>query len=525
MIEQVKGQLNIESLSHREGPFAVRADAADGSIVLAVDRMAQRQICWTLRNGELHTAARATDLADATTPLDLQAIFDYVYFHVIPSPRTIFQGVQRLPAGHYAAFKDGKVTVQPYWSPVFSPGPANFESLRAEFRLLLRTAVERQFVAGSTPACYLSGGTDSSTVAGLLCEVAGEAAHAYSIGFEAEGYDEMAYARIAARRFGVHHHEHYVTPADLVQGIPLVAAHFDQPFGNSSAVPAYFCALRAREDGMTRLLAGDGGDELFGGNDRYAKQRVFSYYDRVPSWLRALGDPLLLNPVAESMPLLRKGGSYVRQARVPLPDRLQTYNLLNRLGPDEVFTPALLAHVDTQGPAKQQRELWAWPRRASLLDRNLAFDWRYTLAENDLPKVLGSASLAGMEARFPLIDTGLLEFSMRLPEAYKLRGRTLRWFFKEALRGFLPDEIISKRKHGFGLPFGVWLRHDDRLRSLADDALRSLAGRGFIRPAFVISLLDQRTSEHAAYFGEMVWIMMMLEHWLRRHAPDFRLAA
>ncbi len=511
-------------LASVHGDFAIALPQPDGSVLMAVDRFGTQSLCWTVSEGRLRVAAQATDLAPPGSALDPQALFDYVYFHVIPSPRTVFRDVHCLPAGHCAVFKGGKVSVQPYWSPAFAPEPGDFEPLRDEFRALLRKSVQRQFDAGSMPACYLSGGTDSSTVAGLLCEVAGQPAHAYSIGFEAEGYDEMAYARIAAKRFGVHHHEYYVTPADLLQGIPLVAAHYDQPFGNSSAVPAYFCALRAREDGVTRMLAGDGGDELFGGNVRYAKQRVFSYYERVPGWLRALGDPLLLNPLAESLPVLRKGASYIRQARVPLPDRLQTYNLLDRLGPGQVFTPALLAQVDVQGPARQQREVWAWPRQASVLDRNLAFDWRYTLAENDLPKVVGTASLAGVQVGFPLIDAELLAFSMRLPESYKLRGRTLRWFFKEALRGFLPDEIITKSKHGFGLPFGVWMRRHDGLRTLADDALRGLAARGFVQPAFVSTLLDQRTAEHAGYYGEMVWILMMLEHWLRRHAPDYRLA-
>lgn len=522
--QQLAARPGHDWLPSVQGDFAFAVRRADGSLLLAVDRFGVQPLCWTLRDGRLHVASRAVDLAAvAGSGLDPQALLDYVYFHMIPSPRTVFAGVQRLPAGHCAVFRDGEVTVQPYWTPEFRPGPAEFEPLRDEFRALLRRAVERQFDAGRLPACYLSGGTDSSTVAGLLCEATQQPVHAYSIGFEAEGYDEMAYARIAARRYGVQHHEYYVTPDDLLHGIPRVAAHFDQPFGNSSAVPAYFCALRAREDGATRLLAGDGGDELFGGNERYAKQQVFAHYARVPGWLRTLGDPLLLNPLAQSLPLLRKGASYIRQARVPLPDRLQTYNLLQRLGAAEVFTPALLAQVNLQGPLEQQRVVWNWPRDASMLDRNLAFDWRYTLAENDLPKVLGSATLAGVEVGFPFIDADLLAFSMRLPAHYKLRGKTLRWFFKEALRGFLPDEIIAKKKHGFGLPFGVWMRRHDGLRALADDALRGLATRGVVRPDFLRSLIDERTAEHASYYGEMVWILMMLEHWLRRHAPDYRL--
>jgi asparagine synthase (glutamine-hydrolysing) len=418
----------------------------------------------------------------------------------------------------------GAVQVQPTWQPRFAPargGAApSFEALKREFRLLLEQAVRDRLGAGK-PACFLSGGTDSSTVAGMAKAVAGRVA-TYSIGFEAEGYDEMAYARIAARHFGTEHHEYYVTPADLVKHIPLVAAHYDQPFGNSSAVPAYHCALMARQDGVARILAGDGGDELFGGNSRYAKEKMFGAWDSTPAWLRGLLRPLLLNPVAGSLPLLKKGSSYIRQAEVPLPDRTQTYNLLERLGVEEVLSPAFLAQVDRTEPLRRQREVWAAAQAETLLDKQLAFDWRYTLAENDLPKVIGTTALARLEVGFPLLDDRLVDFSLRLPVHYKLRGLKLRWFFKEALRGFLPDEIIAKKKHGFGLPFGVWAVKDAALNALATDSLRSLATRGFVQPAFVRSLLEQRLAEHPGYYGEMVWILMMLEQWLRAKAPGFR---
>lgn len=506
------------------GDFSICMQLADGRILLAVDRFARQGLCWSVANGSLQVASRADELAGSATPIDPQALYDYVYFHVIPAPRTIFEGVYRVPAGHCVLVKGTSVEVRPYWRPRFSPiqGSPDFEVLQREFKALLQAATARALGPG-TAACYLSGGTDSSTVLGMVREATGQAPHAYSIGFDANGYDEMAYARIAAQRFGAVHHAYYVTPEDLLAGIPKVAAHYDQPFGNSSALPAYYCALRAKEDGVHRLLAGDGGDELFGGNERYAKQRVFGYYDAAPQWLRTLGDPLVVNPLADRLPIVRKAGSYVRQARVPLPDRLQTYNLLNRLGAETVFTSHFLSLVDTGGPAAQQRQVWQWAQDADVLDRNLAFDWRYTLAENDIVKVGGTAALARVEVAYPLLDDDLLAFSMRLPANYKLRGNALRWFFKQALRGFLPDEIITKSKHGFGLPFGVWMRQHPGLSALAADSLSSLAGRGIIQPEFVSGLLDQRVAEHAGYYGEMVWVLMMLEQWLRANRPDHKL--
>ncbi len=506
-----------------EGDFAVGLTDTAGRSFLAVDRFAIRTLCYRIIDGRLHFAARADELAalPPAAAISPQAIFDYLYFHVVPSPRTIFEGVHRLPAAHYAWFENGTLTVAPYGVPQFRETAApDFESLAAEFRDLLRGAVAAQ-LDGSKPACFLSGGTDSSTVAGMIGEVAGRPAATYSIGFEAEGYDEMQFARIAARRFGTEHHEYYVTPDDLVRSIPAVAAYYDQPFGNSSALPAYYCAKMAREDGVTKLLAGDGGDELFGGNTRYAKQRVFGWYDSVPAALRkGLFEPVLEHTPLGALPLARKGRSYVEQAKVPLPDRMQMYNLLLRLGVENVFTPDFLARVDPADPLRQQRAVWHQVQDASPLNHMLAYDWRYTLAEADLPKVCGTTALAGVAVGFPFLDPGLLDFSLRLPTDHKLKGLKLRWFFKEALRGFLPDEILTKKKQGFGLPFGVWANRHDGLRQFASESLRSLGQRGIVRPAFIDALLNDHLPAHPGYYGEMVWILLMLEQWLRRHAPD-----
>jgi asparagine synthase (glutamine-hydrolysing) len=507
-----------------QGHFAVALDT-EGLRFGAVDRFATETLCYRVEGGRLHMAPRADDLAAHAHDIDLQALFDYLYFHAIPSPRTIYKGVNRLPAGWCIHERAGEVRLQRYWQPTFQPEAQSFAPARERFRELLAQAVRRQLGDG-TGACFLSGGTDSSTVAGMIGEVTGRPAATYSIGFEAEGYDEMAFARLAARHFGTDHHEYYVTPADLVRSIPDMARHHDQPFGNSSALPAFYCALKARQDGVKRLLAGDGGDELFGGNSRYATQRVFSWYEGIPAALREQAlVPLSNSRWAARVPLLRKAASYVRQARVPMPDRLQTYNLLGRMDPHRVLTPAFLAQVDASGPMRHEQQVWAESAGAGFLDRMLAYDWRYTLAENDLPKVRGAVSLAGIEVGYPMLDQDLVDFSARLPASYKLKGLRLRWFFKEALRGFLPDEIITKKKQGFGLPFGVWATRDAALMSLASDSLRGLGERGIVNRSFVDELVRVHLPAHPGYYGGMVWILMMLEQWFRHHAPDYRLAS
>lgn len=520
---QACAQNPVEAVAQVGGDFAVGLRLPNGRTLLAVDRFAVRSLCYRIVDGQIHFAARADELADSAE-IDPQAIFDYLYFHMIPSPRTIFCGVYRLPPGHCALFENGQIRIQPYWQPRFDePRSADFNHLRDEFRRLLRASVH-DALDGTKPACFLSGGTDSSTVAGQIGDIAGRV-DTYSIGFDAQGYDEMEFARIAARHFKSQHHEYYVTPSDLVRSIGEVARHFDQPFGNSSALPAFYCAKMAREDGVSRLLAGDGGDELFGGNSRYAKQRIFGWYAHVPGFLqKGLMEPLLGTAIARRTPIVKKASSYVEQASVPMPDRLQMYNLILHLGVQDVLTPDFLSQVDLTAPLALQRAVWSSVSNCTPLNQELAFDWRFTLAESDLPKVTGATSLAEVDVAFPFLDERLVGFSQQLPTDYKLKGLKLRWFFKEALRGFLPDEIITKKKQGFGLPFGVWANSDAALKALATESLNSLAQRGVVRPEFIRTLLTKRLPEHPGYFGEMVWILMMLEQWLRGVRPDYRLS-
>jgi asparagine synthase (glutamine-hydrolysing) len=348
----------------------------------------------------------------------------------------------------------------------------------------------------------------------------------YSIGFDVPGYDEMGYARTAARHFGTDHHEYYVTPRDVIANITALAMQFDQPFGNSSALPAFCCARMARQGDVTTLLAGDGGDELFGGNSRYAKQLAFSLYDSIPASLRnAMLRPLAEYPLFGRVPGLRKAASFVQQAAVSMPDRMEMYNLLLRTGLDIVFDPAFLTQIDSKAPIAQQRRTYNGTTADALINRMLAYDWKYTLADNDLPKVVGAARLAGVGVEFPLLDDRLVEFSLNLAPSLKLRRFKLRWFFKEALSEFLPREILTKKKHGFGLPFGSWAVKHQGLREIVLDSLSTLKRRRIVRSDFVDDLVEQRLPAHPGYYGEMVWILMMLEQWLGANEASSNRAA
>lgn len=507
------------------GRFAVVIlNGDDKSVWLAVDRFNTYPLCHSSTSDHFAFASRADEVPCSNKAVSPQAIFDYLYCHMIPAPQTVFANIFRLEPGHQLLWESGQVRIERYWTPSFAPdNTLDLETSKRRFLEIVEASVAMEAADGHVGA-FLSGGTDSSTVSGMLCKALGRPAPTYSIGFDAAGYDEMEYARIAAKHFGTDHHEYYVTPGDLLKGIPEVAVHYDQPFGNSSAVPAWLCATNARNDGLTRILAGDGGDELFGGNSRYAKQRIFGVYDSVPGLLRSsMLEPLLALPGIDRVPVVRKAASYVSQARVPMPDRMGMYNLLLRLGLEQVLTADFLALVSPDGPLERQRSVWSQTDGQSLVNRMLAFDWRFTLADNDLPKVIGTTDLAGIDVGFPLLSDELLEFSLTLPSNWKLKGLTLRWFFKEALKGFLPDEIIAKKKHGFGLPFGVWTSQHTALKSMARDSLESLKRRGIIQANFIDDLLNKHLPAHPGYYGEMVWIMQILELWLRKHSPEFSL--
>ncbi len=513
-----RGEKVFESLT---GAFSLCILSEDrDEAVLAIDRMGIHPLSFqTSGEGLVFGSSADAMILHPRVPGEIapQSLYNYVYFHMVPGPGTIYKGQERLLPGEYLIYRKGRAETHKYWEMRFRENEKHsFQELKQDFLGVLRSSV-REAIGGEEAGAFLSGGTDSSTIAGILGEVSGQPARTYSIGFDASGYDEMEYARIAARHFSTRHHEYYVTPGDIVTAIPEVAAIFDQPFGNASAIPAFYCARMAKADGLSRMLGGDGGDELFGGNVRYAKQHLFAMYEQMPSALRkGVIEPLVFGfPGGAALPLVRKARSYIEQASIAMPARTETYNLLDRYGHGEVFTPEFLATVNAGDPAILLNQIYHQSDAKSLINRMLAFDRKFTLADNDLPKVVKACELAGMDVAFPLISDEITAFSLRLEPQLKLKGTKLRYFFKEALRGFLPEEIIAKQKHGFGLPFGVWLQDHKPLQTLAADSLSDLKSRNVIRADFIDKLLGRHLGEHAGYHGTMVWVLMMLEQWYR----------
>jgi asparagine synthase (glutamine-hydrolysing) len=492
--------------------------------LLAVDRASGRfPLSYRTFGESLVFASQATAIQahpHAASGIDPQSLYNYLFFHMTPGPRSIRLDVRRLPPAGVAVWRDGRLDVRRYWSPTYrEDDPTPLEDLAEEFRTVLREGVRRSAAGAVRLGCFLSGGTDSSTIAGLVSKGSGGPARTYSIGFAVEGYDESRYARSTVGHFGTLHREHRMEPGEVVALVGRVAAAYAEPFGNASAVAALRCADLAREDAVTRLLAGDGGDELFAGNTRYATQGLFEAYSLLPQWTRrGLIEPMLFGlPGIERVPPLRKARRYIEHCRIPLPRRLEAYNQLERTAPQEVLHPDLLSAVDPGEPLRDFDEVYRSARAMSVLNRMMALDLKFTLADNDLPKVSRMCELAGVEVAYPFLDDDVVDLSLRVPTRWKLRRGKLRWFMKHALSDFLPQDVLRKKKHGFGLPFGMWIREYRPLRDLAGDSLARLKGRAIVRSTWVDELWRRHETEHAAYYGVTIWVLMMLEQWLEAH--------
>ena len=518
--QQSKGDLT-ELYSCLNGEFFLTIyDKRREKVIIFNDHIGSQSCYYYLKDKTLFISDSLKEINNVNggaLTLSNQALFNYLYFHCIPSPTTIYNDVYKLEPGK-AVIYDSKATLstQLLYQPEFTQ-TSNSADLKTECLTVIEEAVKESITENC--GAFLSGGLDSSTVSGMLARHQAKA-KTFSIGFEVAGYDETEYAQITANHFGTDHKVLYLKPEQAAQEFLNIVQHFDEPFGNSSSMAAYFCAKFAKEHGVTTLLAGDGGDELFAGNDRYAKQKQFELYYKLPSFVRTLLNGTLNNTFAAKVPGISKAASYVRQAEVTLPERLQSYNFINIVGLNEMFTSDFISTVDTNLPIEQLKQRYNEANSEHPVDRMLYLDWKFTLADNDLVKVNRMCELAGVTVRYPLLDKRVVDFSCQVSAETKLPGSRLRHFYKEACRGFLADKTLDKSKHGFGLPFGVWLKENEQLKTIALNALERFKSRKIVADTLIEKALSAHQSIHAGYYGELIWIIVVLELWLQNHESE-----
>jgi asparagine synthase (glutamine-hydrolysing) len=512
-----------EFVNTLQGSFSIVIwDRFQKTVLAAVDRFGVKRLAYFNNGKSLVIASRLDALmrsGEIDPAINPRAVADSLNFTVVLGPETIFTNIHRIPPGTILTALDGKQPkLRTYWDMRYGIGrDANEAHLATELELLVQRSVAANSVADKPEelGAFLSGGTDSSTVVGLMSRMNDGAAKAFSIGFEEHTFNELEYADIAAKRFGARHYKYLLGPDDCFSALPDIVRYFDEPFGNASAIPTYFCALLASQNGVKTLLAGDGGDELFGGNERYRTEKIFDLYHQVPRTLRTA----LVEPFLEYLPtrggLIGKARGYVRRANLPGVERLLSFQFLSTHSQQEVFAPDFIDLLNDYSVIEKPSEYYRAAPAREHLDRVLYMDLKITLGDSDLPKVTHMCEMAGVQARFPFLDTSVVEFSGNIPANLKVKGLEKRYLFKRAFRDLLPVEIIRKKKHGFGIPVASWLKSDRRFRELSHDVLLSKRARerGYFRQGFVEGLFEKHEADHSSYYGDTLWTLLVLEMW------------
>jgi len=529
LIARLYLERGVEFLKLLHGGFALGLwDEAEQRLLLAIDRIGSRALYIRREGGVLLFASRISAVRSVQrgrVEANPSAILQFLLFSAVPAPLSSDRGTEKLRPGTFVVFSNSQLAEHTYWDLEYPESQnRNADYWARELRHGMQAAVHRHLegCSQSDTGCYLSGGTDSSSVVAFTSQKH-RPAQSFSIAFEEAGFSEIEFARTTAACFQTKHHEKWLTPRDASIALEKIIAYYDEPFANSSAIGSYHCAMLAREHGVSTLLAGDGGDELFAGNTRYAQDKYFALYHLLPAWLRRR----LIEPITELLPL--NGGKasyprkYVRRANIPNPRRLLSYGFFLSLPPQEIFEDGFIQEVGAENWLAIPEGHFRRAKATSDLNRMLYLDLKITLADNDLRKVSGTAELAGVRVRYPLLDDRLAELSGLIPASLKLKGFEKRYIFKRAMKGMLPAKILNKKKHGFGVPLAQWLLGDTRMRELMRDVMHDsrTRQRGYFRGAFIDRLMVLH-KEQPNYYGEIVWYLLALELWHRQHLERSR---
>lgn len=500
--------------------FAVWDDRRQ-RLVVGRDRLGKKPLFyWSSGDVFVFASEIKAVLAHPAVParLEPRAIPGYLTFGYVPAGLTFFEGVRSLLPGQTLVVEPGGAPrVERYWSaPV--PGLDGVEHLdvtmpeaAAETRRLIERAVRRRLISDVPLGAFLSGGIDSSTIVGVMARLSDRPVPTFTIGFDdRDGFDERPYARAVAQRHGTEHHEEIVHP-DAVDLVERLVWHHDQPFGDSSAIPTWLLSQMTRKH-VTVALSGDGGDEIFGGYERFFATLMVDRFLGLPGPLRAVATGTL-----RGLPAGLLGGRvgnaqrFAAAAAAGLPDAPRAWVSFV----DEDTRRRLLGR-DEDWAFDDYRGRWSQTAGADVLDRILNLNLTTYLPDDLLVKADRMSMAHALEVRSPFLDRDLVEFAARLPPELKVRGMQLKRVLKEAVADLLPPGIASRRKRGFGVPLDRWFRED--LRDYAQGTLgaRDAAVRGHLDGATLDRLLEEHWTG-AARHGHALWTLLTLEVFLRKH--------
>jgi asparagine synthase (glutamine-hydrolysing) len=513
---QEYGQACLERL-HGMFAFAIW-DAPRDTFFLARDRFGKKPLYYQLTPDRFLFASEIKALlaVQSQAPaIDPEAINHFLSFDYVPSPRTAFQGIFKLPAGHQLTYRDGDVRVGRY-----RPMRSSFASTRDkptpfELRQVLRTSVTRRLMGEVPVGVFLSGGIDSSAIVALLAEAGGPTIQTFSIAFGEASHDERPYARQVARQFGTDHHEFVVTP-DLAAELPQIVRQYDEPFGDPSSLPTYFLAREARRS-IIVALTGDGGDEAFAGYERYVKNALAARYLRWPRSIRRAAARAMRAVVPASLRFehpLRQLERFTALDGIPL-EQLYCRWLLHFDGEQkhDLYTPEFRSLVQEDSCA-HVLSLFDQCGGDDLTAKELAVDVASYLPDDLLVKTDVATMAHSMEARCPFLDVDVTALSAMTPSSEKLNGLQTKFILKQALEGVLPAQILRRAKQGFGIPINQWLRRE--LKPLVHELLlgRRSIERGYFRADVLRRLVDEHERGQREWQYHL-WNLLALELWHR----------
>lgn len=506
-----------ECLARFRGMFAFAIwDARRRRVFLARDRVGIKPLVYAWDGRCLRFASEIKGLlADPAVPreLDRDAVVEYFTYLYVPSPRTIFRGVKKLPPGSYlvCSLDGGEPEIHRYWNLQMIPDHRLSEAEWVESldRLLLES-VKSHLVSDVPVGAFLSGGLDSSSVVGCMARASTTPVKTFSIGFDDADFDELAYARQVAARYGTDHFEMVVKP-DVMSVLPRLAWQFDEPFGDASAVPTY-CVAKITRDHVTVALSGDGGDENFAGYRRYAE--AMTLHRRMD-----FGPLATLKPLIGLIAAARPNGARAKEflgmlAMSPLAryHRMMTYQRRDEL--TALLTPDVVATGSSPTTSDLFSRLATEAGTTDYLSVLQYLDVMQYLPEDILTKVDRTTMLTSLEARVPLLDHVLMEHVARIPSTLKLREGVGKYIFKQTMRPHLPGDILARRKMGFGVPLAGWFRKDLKVFTrdiLTDPRTRQ---RGIIR-AEAGERLFARHLEGRRDQASQLWSLICFELWCR----------
>ena len=447
--------------------------------------------------------------------LDFESLSRYLALEYVPTPRSIFAGVEKLPAGHILRWRAGAISIEPYWDLTFdSAPPASEEEYVERFAHHLREAVRRRLMSDVPLGAFLSGGIDSSSVVAMMADARPEGGvKTFTIGFGEPTFDESAHARRVAAHFGTEHHEDVFTPRVMLDLLPTVADFLDEPFADASILPTYLLSRFTREH-VTVALGGDGSDELLAGYPTFSADRVASLY-RVP---RSFHDRLVA-PLADRLPVSTSNFSFdfkvkrfVRGARLAAPERHAAW--LGSFKPDEQ-SAILRRPVDDD--VGEWRTAYAAAPTSDGVER-LIYTYAKTYLQDDILVKVDRASMAcSLEVRAPFLDVELVSFLGSVPPRLKLRRLDTKHLLKRAMTGVLPEGIVERPKKGFGIPISEWFKHE--LREHLQDELSPvrIAEQGIFEPSEVKRLLSEHLTGRRDH-RKQLWTLFVFQLWHRRWA-------